>query len=188
MRWQQTIGKNVIDTSTAESIGKVDGLILDPAESRIVGVLMANKVVSWSDMGSADGAGVGKDAATMNGTGAMREASSDLERRTFEGAANPIKKRVISEEGFELGTVGDIDFDGRTGEVRELILGDDEVAGSRLIGIGSYAVMVSSPQRASKSAEGLSSLSHAELYEMAKDRGITDRSNMSKKELREALE
>jgi sporulation protein YlmC with PRC-barrel domain len=47
-----------------------------------------------------------------------------------------------STAGDELGTVTDVEFDGGSGSVTRLRLDDHEVAGVRLRGVGSYAVVV----------------------------------------------
>ena len=43
--------------------------------------------------------------------------------------------------GDEIGTVDDVEFDPETGEVTSLILASGDIAGTRLVGIGSYAVV-----------------------------------------------
>lgn len=50
--------------------------------------------------------------------------------------------RVLSTAGDELGTVTDVEFDGGSGSVTRLLLVENEIAGVRLRGIGSYAVVV----------------------------------------------
>ena len=51
-------------------------------------------------------------------------------------------KRVFSTGGDELGKVDDVEFDPDTGTITALFLAGGEVAGVRLIGVGSYAVVV----------------------------------------------
>jgi len=51
-------------------------------------------------------------------------------------------KRVLATTGDELGTVVDVEFDPHTGTVSALVLAAGEIAGVRLIGVGSYAVIV----------------------------------------------
>ena len=50
-----------------------------------------------------------------------------------------LKKRVLSTNGDDLGPVKDVDFDPASGAVTALILDAGEVAGKRMVGIGSYA-------------------------------------------------
>ena len=54
-----------------------------------------------------------------------------------------MKKRVLTSAGDELGTIKDIDFDPETGALTTFLLeGASDVAADRLIGVGSYAVVV----------------------------------------------
>lgn len=186
MRWKEAVGLKVVDTTTADRVGKVEGLVADPGTATVVAVIVDDQVVSWSD-----GGGLGKDAFTLKGADMLRAPESDLERLTIDGAGDPLGKTVITEEGVDIGVVDDIDFDSQTGVIEGLILSDDEIKGSRLVGIGSFAVMVSSPTRASGAdtapSGDLGSLSKSELYELAQERDLAGRSSMSKDELRSAL-
>ena len=96
---------------------------------------------------------------------------------------------MITEDGVDIGTVADVDIDAASGAVERLVLVDDDVKGSRLIGVGSFAVVVSSPGRraAEDDDDDLDSLSKAELYEMAQDQDLEGRSSMTKQELVDAL-
>ncbi|MFC7754785.1 PRC-barrel domain-containing protein [Tsukamurella soli] len=51
-------------------------------------------------------------------------------------------KRLLDTNGDELGRVDDVEFDPRSGDVTALVLADGRVPGTRLVGIGSYAVVV----------------------------------------------
>lgn len=182
MRWKRALGKEVVNTESAETAGKVDGLVVDPEASKVVAMVLGDKVVSWTDA-----KGIGHDAVTITETGMVREPGGELEKRAIEGAGDPIGKTVISEDGVAMGSIADVDFDPETGTLGCLVLADDEISGARLMGIGSYAVIVSSGDRASSTSGGLDSLSKTELYEKAKERDLDGRSTMTKKELVAAL-
>jgi sporulation protein YlmC with PRC-barrel domain len=51
-------------------------------------------------------------------------------------------KRVLSTGGDDLGKVADTEFDPDTGAVTALVLTSGEIAGTHLVGVGSYAVVV----------------------------------------------
>jgi sporulation protein YlmC with PRC-barrel domain len=53
-----------------------------------------------------------------------------------------LKRRVLTEHGHPLGKVRDIEFDPADGRVTSLLLKDSFVDGTRLLGIGKYAVVV----------------------------------------------
>jgi uncharacterized protein YrrD len=94
--------------------------------------------VSWSDL-----QGFGNDAVIVPSAGVLRLASSEAEERATSKAFQPIGKPVLSEWGTVLGKVADVDFDGESGALVGFDLGDAGlVAGDRLLGLGSYAVVV----------------------------------------------
>ena len=51
-------------------------------------------------------------------------------------------KRLLTDDGTEIGTVDDIDFDPTGGAVKAVVTRGGPVAGDRLRGCGSYAVIV----------------------------------------------
>lgn len=181
MRWKQAKGRTVVNTSTAENLGTLSGFAVNPDTSQLVALVIGDQVITWADAG-----GIGKDAVTIADEEMVRPPESSLEKAAAGGSGDPVGKRVITEDGHDIGCVADIDFDAQTGAIRELVLGDDEVLGSRLLGIGSFAVMVSSAQRSMGGGQ-LDALSKAELYEMAKTRDVDGRSSMTKSELIDAL-
>ncbi len=138
MRWKTALGREVVDTSTAESTGSLDGMVADPTASRITALIVGDQIVTWEDAG-----GIGTDAVTVSGAGLFRDPESDLEHAAIDGPGDPIGRAVLTEQGFALGKVGDIEFDAESGAIHHLLVDDAEIAGSRLIGIGSYAVVVS---------------------------------------------
>ena len=74
----------------------------------------------------------------------IRPARDSLEQRAEDNDLDILGKRVLTEQGTELGTVTDVDFDPETGAVTTLITKTDTIAGQRLIGLGGYAAVVSS--------------------------------------------
>ncbi|WP_323794147.1 PRC-barrel domain-containing protein [Nocardioides sp.] len=144
MRYSDLKGRKLVDTTSADTVGKVDGFLLDPATRSVVALEFKKtdhgSVVAWSDLTA-----VGADAVTIAEAtvlGDHDERQSDL--ATKDGAV--LKKRVLSDAGEDLGSVHDIDLDPETGALVELILGSKKdrrsIAGSRLLGVGSYAVVV----------------------------------------------
>lgn len=187
MRWRSALKRDVVDTSTAETLGRVTMLILDPEARKISGIVvggMDSPVIAFEDL-----SGFGADAVTVDGTSAFREAD-DREARAVKGELDPIGKEIITENGTELGSVADIEFDAADGSVRKLVMADDDLAAGRLINVGGFAVMVSSHRgghQGGSSADSLEDLTTSELYEMAKERDIDGRSSMDKAELIAAL-
>ncbi len=141
MRWSDALGREVVDTSTAEAVGHVDALVVDAPSSSITGFVIGDQVVSWSATG-----GIGADALTISGADSLRAPASAAEQGAVDGRTRPLDKPVLTEDGYGLGDLANIEFDPVSGAIEQLILADDHLAGSRLLGVGSFAVVVSSVQ------------------------------------------
>jgi sporulation protein YlmC with PRC-barrel domain len=148
MRWSQARKRKLVDRSSAGTIGKVTGIIVDPGSRSISALIVdgtdAGTVISWGDAG-----GFGPDAVTVPSTDALRLPQGDRERLTVDGTLDPIGKPVFDELGDHLGKLRDLTFDGQTGALEELLLGKDAdpIAGGRLVGIGSHSVVVRATNR-----------------------------------------
>ena len=144
MLYSDLKGRKLVDTASADTVGKVDGFLLDPSTRSVVALEFKKtshgSVVAWSDLTA-----VGADAVTIAAAtvlGDHDDRQSDL--ATKDGQV--LKKRVLSDAGEDLGSVHDIDLDPETGALVELVVGPKKerhsIAGSRLLGVGSYAVVV----------------------------------------------
>jgi sporulation protein YlmC with PRC-barrel domain len=201
MRWHDVRGHRVVDTTSAEAVGTLDGLVIDPDGHRVADLVIGDRVLCWSDSH-----GIGADAVTVKDPDLLREPETDQQRRAVDGATDPVGKAVYTEDGFELGVVEDLEFDADTGAVEVLATATERIPGSRLMGLGSYAVVVRSTRRdgdgssrqagtptdsttssTSPSQRDLGGLSRDELYELAQQRNVRGRSKMKKQELIEAL-
>lgn len=142
MRWSELKGRKIVSTSTAGTVGKVSGIVVDPATRSIVALKVkkseSGSVVHWPDLTA-----VGHDAVTVGDAATITEPSDEVGGLSGKGH-RLFKKRVLDTDGDNLGKVKDLDFDAESGVVVTLILGDQEIRGERLIGIGSYAVVVRS--------------------------------------------
>lgn len=141
MRFSEVKGHKVVATSTASTVGKVKGLVVDPATRSVHALLLrkteAGKVLRWSAMTA-----FGADAVTVSGADVIVEEDESV--TALMGKKHDVLgKRVLTTAGDELGEVRDVDFDLETGAITALVLKDaDDVEGSRLIGVGGYAVVV----------------------------------------------
>lgn len=140
MQWSQLKGRKVVSTTTADRVGKVDGFLLDPQTRSVVGLHLkkteSGSVVAWNDL-----AAVGSDAVTVADASVVVEP--DEAQSALGGKRGAVlKKLVLDDAGRALGKVTDVDLDPETGAVRELVLDGATVPGERLLGVGSYAVVV----------------------------------------------
>ena len=137
--FREAQGRQVVSTSTAETVGRVDYLLVDPVARRVVGVSVKKAgLLRWRDLTA-----FGADAVTVASVDLLVDQDAELDR--FVGKEHdPVGKRALTSAGDELGAVTDVAFAPDSGEVTGLVLDTDTgtVAGVRLLGIGSYAVVV----------------------------------------------
>ena len=133
---RDAIGKPVILRETAEQLGTVRYFAIDAADARVTAVVVAAgrnaRVIDWDQIEN-----IGPDAVIVE---ASREPGSDDER-AVSGALNPLEKRVLSDRGNELGQASDAAVDD-DGAIEYVAVADEHVDGSRLRGLGSYALVV----------------------------------------------
>ena len=143
MRFREAYGRKVVSTDDAEAIGRVEAFVVDAGQRRIVGLRLAKvrgdrPFLSWSDL-----QGFGADAVTVPSAGVLRLATGEAEERAASKGFQPIGKLVLSEMGTVLGKVEDVDFDEASGALVGFDLGAaGSVASDRLLGLGSYAMVV----------------------------------------------
>ncbi len=136
------LGQPVIARDTADRVGTLDGIVLDPETGKVVAVQLgakkSSRFIRWDDISA-----IGSDAIMVSNADSVRDARGSLEERAAAGIASLLDKRVLDDRGDELGTVDDLELNKTTGIINELRVGDVHVAGERLIGIGSYAIVAS---------------------------------------------
>jgi sporulation protein YlmC with PRC-barrel domain len=144
MRLSSTRKHPVVDTSNAATIGKISGVVIDPSEQRIAAVVIdgsdKGSLVSWDDA-----AGYGPDALTVSSPDAIRLPRDDREEAAADGSLDVLGKVVYSDACDRLGKLRDLEFDPVSGAIEALVLDQDDDArltGDRLMGVGSYAVIV----------------------------------------------
>ena len=80
---------------------------------------------------------VGADAVIVN---RVRDVGPD-EDRLVSGSQDPLKKRVLSDQGNEHGSVSDVTID-EAGLVHSIDVDGESTDGARLRGLGSYALVI----------------------------------------------
>jgi uncharacterized protein YrrD len=143
MLFSQARKRNVVNTTTATRVARVDSFVVLPGPARVALLRLgkvsgAGTLLAWEDL-----QGFGPDAVTVATDAVIRPARDALEQRAEDNDLEIMGKRVLTERGMELGPVTDVDFDPETGAVTSLITKTETIAGQRLIGLGGYAVVVS---------------------------------------------
>lgn len=133
-------GRKVVSTSTADTVGKVHELVVDPSSRSVVAVVCKKTedgdTVLWSDVTA-----FGEDAVTVANAGVLG-TGDELVAGLLGKDHHLLGKRVLTSRGADIGKVTDVEFDHESGAIENLVLGDGSVGGARLLGVGSYAVVV----------------------------------------------
>jgi uncharacterized protein YrrD len=143
--FSHTRGLPVLASSTAERVGAVKHFIVTDGSITALHVDGGKRhglVVGWADLK------VGDDAVVVGDRDALRETDDDREARALRGDLDIIGKRVLSDIGDEIGTATDATFNAESGIIESITIGDEVIDGIRLLGVGSYAVMVTAPDEA----------------------------------------
>jgi sporulation protein YlmC with PRC-barrel domain len=124
--------------ASATSLGNVAGFIVDPKRPQVVALQLTgtDQVVDWDRVES-----FGPDAVTVADDEVPADQRGRIQALSDQRFAL-MDKRVLDDAGNEAGVVQDVDFDADSGRVLSLITSSGSVDGDRLLGCGSYAVMV----------------------------------------------
>lgn len=144
MRFTETLGQEVVSTSTAMVIGKIKSFVVDPQSSSVLALILKKTSGDADLLLYTDLIAFGPDAVTVESEAKLCASSPTVDH--LLGKDHELKKkRVLTETGKDLGTVRDVEFDPDTGRVTALTTNEVSIEGSGLIGIGSYAVVVAAP-------------------------------------------
>ena len=141
MLFTEAQGRKVVSTDTADTIGQLHSFIVDPDTKRVVALTLrktpaAGSVLPWSDI-----TGFGGDAITAAGQHLLVEPDQQL-IALDDKSHTLVGKQVLTIAGYRIGAISDVDFDPTTGAINTLLLAEQNVDGHRLIGAGSYAVII----------------------------------------------
>lgn len=143
MRISEARHRQVVATSTATGVGRVDGFVVTAGPGRIESLRLgkvdgAGSLVTWSDLSA-----FGVDAVTVATPDVIRGPRDEGEKRASGPDCDLIGKPAIAETGAGLGTVTDAEFDPETGAIRTIMTDRQEIPGDALIGLGAYAAVFS---------------------------------------------
>ncbi|MFJ6539913.1 PRC-barrel domain-containing protein [Streptomyces sp. NPDC091385] len=132
-------GRGVVSLAAAETLATVTGCAIAPSPARIAALRVKTRargtLVTWDRLQA-----FGSDAVTVRSAGDIQ--TEDDARILADKHHDPLGKRVLTETGHDLGLVDDIEFDEATGHIRRIITPGQDISGDRLLGVGTYAVVV----------------------------------------------
>ena len=145
MRATELMDRPVMDLATATTIGRIDDIGVDPVTKRVVGFHLAKTPgratwLSWERLTA-----VGADAVTVPDDSVLTDPPTEVTGGRLR-ADNVLGGRVLTDEGYELAGLADVEIDVEAASVEALLLADGtEIAADRLRGIGRYATVVTDP-------------------------------------------
>ncbi len=84
-----------------------------------------------------------RDERPIFDPGLAERLRSELEERVAAGRLDLRGRRVLTDAGFDLGELVDVEFDEATGTIERLETARSRIRGAGLLSIGPYAVIVS---------------------------------------------
>lgn len=143
MRFTEIHGRKVVSLADAETLGRVDRYVIDPGRQAVVALRLSRVrgdacFLSWADLHA-----FGADAVTVDDASRLRPAADEAEERAASKDLQIIGKLVLGTSGTVLGKGEDVEVDGESGAIVAVDLGEaGTVAGDRIVGLGSYALVV----------------------------------------------
>lgn len=135
---KELTGTRVMSKSSAQKMGKVEGVVFDAPPRRVVALQVGRDgLVDWVDV-----SGVGTDAVVVENEDRVRNAADAREERAMSGDFDWRGKRVLSDRGNELGTVTEVEIDEVSGLIEAVETSEGRVLADRLRALGSYCVVV----------------------------------------------
>lgn len=138
-------GRKVVSRATAEALGELSHMVVDPSRRHVSAVVVQAKkhtyLVDWKHL-----SGFGPDAVMVESEEALRPPADDREQAALDGKLELVGKRALTERGNEKGSIADVEFDPESGELGPVLVGDERMPATDLLGVGSYAAVLASPQ------------------------------------------
>jgi len=144
MRFTEAMGRKVVSLATAETVGTLSEFVVDPRSQRVVALGVSKSktgdTLRWDHIES-----FGPDAVTIADADRLTDTDSDVAPLSGKEHAL-VGKRVLATTGDELGQTDDVDFDPGSGVLLTILLPGEDIDADRLVGVGSYAVVVQAAQ------------------------------------------
>jgi uncharacterized protein YrrD len=136
-----------VASDTAENVGTVKGFVVDRHAKSIEAIHVAGRgrhaqLVPWHEITS-----FGSDAVMASRRAAAAPVETGRDVQAIKGDLALLGHRVITTAGDEVGTVDDVEFDARTGQIEGVVVASRHVPRRELCSIGSFALVIDVPPR-----------------------------------------
>lgn len=140
---RELVGKPVVSRRSAETLGPLNGAVLDPSQHRIVAWQVGKRrkarlIDHIRVVGIADALIVDDDASA-------RKPATPAERGTIKGSHAILGHRVLSDAGDDLGTIEDVAIDVSSGIVTDVRTSITQARGEAIRGFGDFALVIGGP-------------------------------------------
>lgn len=140
--FREAHGRKVVSRATAEALGELSHMVVDSSRRHVSAVVVSKGkkhafVVDWEHI-----SGFGPDAVMVESEDTLRPPADDHEQETVDGKLELVGKRVLSERGNEHGSITDVEFDPDSGDIGSLLVGEERIPPTDLLGVGSYAAVL----------------------------------------------
>jgi sporulation protein YlmC with PRC-barrel domain len=143
-RFAAASGRKVVSRTSAEELGNLAHIVVDVKRRQVASLIVGKGrkalLIDWAQV-----SGFGPDAVMVSDASALHAPRDDREHAAADGKLELIGKRALTDTGNDLGTIADVQFDPKTGNIESLVLGDQEEPAASLRGAGSFAAIVRAP-------------------------------------------
>lgn len=141
MSMHVVLGRQVVAADTAQEIGEIKAFVVDRSGRAITKVHVAGRkkkarLLPWSSLT------VGPDVVMASSAADSTGVAADRDLEAVKGHIDIVGARILDTDGFEHGTVTDVDFDPTNGLI-VLVHGNRLAIGAdRVRSLGRYAIVV----------------------------------------------
>jgi sporulation protein YlmC with PRC-barrel domain len=120
-------------------------MVVDSSRRHVTAVVVGKGkkhafLVDWEHV-----SGFGPDAVMVESKETLRPPADGQEQAAVEGKLELVGKRALSEKGNEKGSITDVEFDPESGDIGSVLVGEERIPATDILGLGSYAAVLASP-------------------------------------------
>ena len=135
-------GRKVVSRATAEALGELSHMVVDTSRRHVAAIVVTKGkkhafLVDWEHV-----SGFGPDAVMVESEDVVRSPTGDHEQAAAHGKLELVGKRALSERGNEHGPIADVEFDPDSGNIGFVLIGEERIPATDLLGVGSYAAVL----------------------------------------------